>query len=87
MSWSVSAVGRPKAVAEKIAADLKRITCVEPEEQIKNKLGEAIALALAAFPAESAVSVEMNGSQYSPGPGVASNTFSVSLKPIYGFLE
>lgn len=88
MSWSTSAVGKPAAVAAKIAADIARIKCIEPEEAIKNKLGEAIAAALAAFPPESAVSIEANGSQSSSSqPGIATNSFSVSVKPLYGFVE
>ena len=35
MSWSVSAVGRPAKVAEKIKLDLSAHKCVDPEEAVK----------------------------------------------------
>lgn len=94
MSWSVSAVGKPRAVAAKLAEDFNRIKCSEPEESIKNSAASAIAAALSAMPDEYAVRVEANGSQ-SPFygkdqrvvPGKFLNNLSVRLDPLYGFVE
>ena len=91
MSWSVSAIGKPAAVATKLAEDLKRITCMEPEETIKNTVASAIASALDAFPPNSAVRVDASGSQSCPdsskAPKEVSNQLSVKIEPIYGFVE
>lgn len=87
MSWSVSAMGKPAAVATKLAADFARIKCTEPEESIKNTVASAVATGLAAFPPNQAVSVEASGSQSSSNPGEATNSLSVSLKPLWGFVE
>lgn len=90
MSWSVSAVGKPAAVAAKLAADFARITCNEPEASIKNNTATSIASALAAMPGSCAVQVEASGSQYVPDaskPEVAINTLSVKIVPLYGFVE
>lgn len=90
MSWSVAAIGKPAKVAESVAKQVAAAKCPEPEETIKNTLGAAIATALAAFPPGMAVKVEANGSQYVPDaskPAEAQNTFSVSVLPIYGFVE
>lgn len=92
MSWNVEAVGRPKAVAVKLAAEFARITCNEPEETIKNTVASAVATALAAFPDGSAVKVKAYGSQSRQEGGsgdlpLAVNSLSVSIEPLYGFAE
>lgn len=90
MSWSVNAIGKPAAVAAKLAKDFAGIKCTEPEETIKNKVAEAIAVGLAAFPAGMAVRVEASGSQYVPdagSPAQAQNQLRVELMPLYGFVE
>lgn len=86
MSWSVSAIGKASAVAAKIAADIERQKCMEPEEAIKKSVASALAAALAAFPEGSAVKVEASGSQSATG-AKATNNLSVSLQPLYGFVE
>jgi hypothetical protein len=90
MSWAINAVGKPAAVAAKLAKDFASIKCPEPEESIKAKLAEAVALALAAFPPQLAVRVEASGSQYSPNankPTEFQNNFKIDFSVIYGFVE
>lgn len=94
MSWSVSAVGRPAAVAAKLAKDIASIKCMEPEETIKNGVGTIIAAALAAYPESYAVTVSANGSQgpgYDPNKSGATvgqvNSLTVSISPLYGFVS
>lgn len=91
MSWSVNAVGKPAVVAAKIAVDIAKVKCAEPEETIKNKVGSAIAAALAAFPPGLAVRVEAAGSQWAPEPTKKptefQNSLSVKLEPLHGFVE
>jgi hypothetical protein len=91
MSWSVSAIGKAPAVRERIATDLGKITCTEPEQTIKNSVGSAIDAALAAFPPGYAVRVEASGSQshpdFSKAPHEKTNQLIVKLEPIWGFVE
>lgn len=91
MSWSVNAVGKPAAVAAKLAIDFSRITCSEPEQTIKNHVAESVAVALAVFPPNYAVRVLASGSQGCPdsskAPEEKYNQLSVSIEPIYGFVE
>jgi hypothetical protein len=90
MSWSVSAVGKPAAVAAKLAKDFAAIKCSEPEESIKSSVAQAVASALAAFPPNLAVTVSASGSQYAPDstkPEEKQNQLSVKLDPLYGFIE
>lgn len=94
MSWSVSGVGRAAAVARKLQNDCAAIKCAEPEETIKNCVATIIATALAAYPESYAVSVGASGSQ---GPGYDPtkvgavlgmvNSLSVSISPLYGFVD
>jgi hypothetical protein len=87
MSWHVSAVGKAPAVATKLAADIARMKCAEPEEAIKNSIAEVIAKALSAFPPDCAVRVEARGSQ-SPAPNDKfTNQLKVSIEPLWGFVE
>jgi hypothetical protein len=67
MSWSVSAIGEPAAVATKLAEDFARIPPMqEPEETGKNAAASAVAAIVPAFPDSYCVRVECNGSQYTP---------------------
>lgn len=90
MSWSVSAIGKPGAVAAKLARDFANINCAEPEETIKTNVALAVATALWSFPPNMAVRVEASGSQYAPDitkPDQKQNQLSVKLEPIHGFAE
>lgn len=82
MSWSASRSGKPVEVAAQLKADLEGIRCIEPEETIKNKVGEIIATALAAYPPEFSVKVSAVGSQsnYEGGPV---NDLRLEIKPIH----
>ena len=88
MSWSISAIGKPAAVAAKIKADLSAYECSEPEETIRQTIGNAIAQALEAMPASSAVKVTASGSQSpSTEPGKFTNSFKAEVENLYGFVE
>ena len=85
MSWSVSATGFPAAVLKSIQGQAMN-KCVEPEETIKQKLLEAISLALGAMPTDYPVIVKAGGSQGGSTPPVTNN-FNVSIEPIWQFLH
>lgn len=87
MSWSVSAMGKAAAVAQKVAADLERQKCPEPEQAIKTKLGEVAAMALAALPDNTYVKVEGGGHQNAENHGKFVNAFKIEVTPLYGFIE
>ena len=91
MSWSVSAIGKAGAVAQKLAADFAKIKCSEPEQSIKNCVVAAVAAALDTFPQNYAVRVEASGSQscpdFSKAPDEKVNNLSVKIDPVYGFVE
>lgn len=93
MSWSISVVGKAGAVAAKVAAEVIKIKCSEPEETIKNGVGAILATALGAYPENSAVQVDASGSQgsgydHATGQSVSGhiNSLSVKVSPLYGFL-
>ena len=87
MSWSVLAVGKPSAVAAKLEKDFTAYKCSEPEETIRQSVAMAVSTALAAFPEASAVRVDASGSQSQGADGKATNTLSVKIEPLYGFVE
>lgn len=90
MSWSVNAIGKPAAVAAKLAKDFANIKCIEPEESIKNQVAATIAVALSVYPPTVVVNVAANGSQFTPDstkPSELQNTLTVKLEPMYGFVE
>lgn len=89
MSWSFIGMGKPDALAVKAAADMSRIKCVEPEETIKAKAIEIIEVALAAYPKTIAVDISAGGSQWTNGidSSIATNTFTLMIKPVHGFVE
>lgn len=88
MSWSVTAVGKPRAVAAKLAEQFERNPCAEPEETIRQSVAGIIATSLAAMPEASAVQVEAHGSQsYDGATESHTNTLGVNIKPLYGYVE
>lgn len=98
MSWSFNAIGKPKAVLQKIYTDISNSSykCPEPEEAVRLKLVEILELALNAFPESSAVKVEAHGSQIpeyvygassSQPTGKFTNSLKLVIEPIYGFIE
>lgn len=82
MSWSVSALGKPAAVAAKLELDFKRISKMEePEQSVKDNAAASVAATLAAYPPNMLVRVEASGSQYSPSGAAAVERISThSLK-------
>jgi hypothetical protein len=98
MSWSISVVGKAPAVREKAQSDLKKITCQEPEETIKNLVGSIVDMALCSFPDSVAVQIAASGSQgpayeidqagnYKQIEGKLTNSLKVDISPLYGFVE
>lgn len=87
MSWSVSAVGKPKVVATSIERQLGSHKCQEPEESIRQDARRMIAASLAAMPENVAVKVTASGSMdFNNGIGGANNV-TVAVDRIYGFVE
>jgi hypothetical protein len=93
MSWSVSALGKPKAVAVKLAADLAnidRMNMENPEQLAKNNAAATIAATLAVYPDNQIVRVEASGSQYAPN-GVPDplriSTHSLKIENLGAILE
>lgn len=72
MSWGVSGIGRPAALAAKLAVDFAGIHKMEePEQTGMEAAAKAVAAIVPAFPKTSLVRVECNGSQYTPDSGKA----------------
>lgn len=92
MSWSISGIGKPKALAAKLAADFARMQPMqEPEETGKNAAATAVAAIVPAFPDSYAVRVECNGSQYTPdsakAPDVKINSLSIKIEALGAIIE
>lgn len=87
MSWSLSAIGKPAAVATKLATEFATGNYNEPEATVRKAVASAIAAALKAYPAASAVKVEAAGSQNGSGPTEVINSLSVKVESVYGFIE
>lgn len=90
MSWSVEAIGRAPAVAEKIERDFAATTaqCRGPEEGVRQSVRAALAIALAAQDPATVVQVSASGSQSSDyGTNEIRNQLSVTVRPLYNFVE
>lgn len=90
MSWSFTGVGRAKPLSAKIKDDLSKMKCSEPEESIKNKVAEALVLAVGSFPGLATVSVTASGSQYVPDsskPNEAINSLQIKVEQLWNFVE
>ncbi len=92
MSWSVSAIGKPVAVAAKLAGDFARIPPMqEPEETGKNAAASAVAAIVPAFPDSHVVRVECNGSQYTPdsskAPDKKINQLTIKIDTLGAIIE
>ena len=88
MSWSVAAIGKPAAVRAAIADQFaKGGKCAEPEETVRLEAAAMMDAALAGQtdPAK-AVKVSASGSMSQSGTTI-SNSLSVSVEPLYGFVE
>ena len=96
MSWSVGAIGKPEAVAKKLAAEFDNIKHLEgPEDLLKMRVADLVAVALAAYtgPEHSkmheqkyAVQVTASGSGMAHGDH-KTQTLSLEIKAVYGFCE
>jgi len=91
MSWSVTAIGKPAAVAAAIESQFAQSKCAEPEESIRQSARAAIAAALAAQSPSTAVKVSAYGSQstfYKTGqPDGVTNNLSITIEPQQNFVE
>ena len=92
MSWSVSALGKPAAVAAKLAEQFARIPLMqEPEETGKQAAAMAVAAIVPAFPDSYVVKVECNGSQYTPdylkAPSEKVNSLNIVISTLGAILE
>jgi hypothetical protein len=90
MSWSVSAIGKPPAVAVSIEEQFSRYKCIEPEEGVRQGARATLAAALAAQRPDSVVKVSASGSQSSntiDGVVLFTNVLSITVEPQYGFVE
>jgi len=89
MSWSVGATGKAAAVAKAIAkqfADAGK--CVEPEETVRQAALSVISAAINGQGPKAAVTVNASGHQSGlPGTNEVSNTLTISVQPLYGFIE
>ena len=89
MSWSIGPmIGKPQAVADRVAVDAGYSRCYEPENTIKKSFVEAIVGALAAYPPGSVVRVSASGSQTGVHDGgKAANSLKIEIEALAGFVE
>jgi hypothetical protein len=91
MSWSVQAIGKPAAVAAKLAGDFVRIPPMqEPEETGKEVAATAVAAIVPAFPDDHVVRVECSGSQYTPNlkaPDKKINQLTIKIETLGSIVE
>lgn len=87
MSWSFSAAGKPQAVAAKARETKALYPCQEPEESIRKAALELIAVAAEAQGPGTVLKVSGSGSMYTNNGAVQSSQLTISVEPIYGFLE
>lgn len=92
MSWSVSGIGKPKALAAKLAGDFARILPMqEPEETGKNAAASAVAAIVPTFPDSYLVRVECNGTQYTPdsakAPDIKISGLTIRIETLGAIIE
>ena len=93
MSWGVSGVGKPVALAAKLATEFSKNPCCDPEESVRQAAGAVIAACLAAQDPNSVVTVMAGGHQSTVygtdgnATGQYQNTLNIKIDPIYGFVE
>lgn len=87
MSWSVSAIGKPSKVAERLTAEFAKLTYLaKPEDEIAAALGQALIKAAGDTTDVAMIRVEASGSM-STNCGNHTHNISVSVTPLYGFVE
>lgn len=92
MSWSVNALGKPAAVAAKLAEDFTRISLMrEPEETGRQAAAKAIAAIVPAYPDNFVVRVECSGGQYTPdsskAPDKHVNSLTIKIETLGPIVE
>lgn len=87
MSWSFSAEGYPKAVAQKVREAITSSPMGEPEQTIKEHTLGAVRLALTAYPDDFPVAVLASGSQSTEAGGKAVNQLRVEINPVWNFVK
>ncbi len=88
MSWSVSALGKPEAIAKKLAEDFAKITYLVPEEAaVKDAIADVVAKTLLTQAKGTAVDVSASGSLSTFVKGGKLHSVNLSIKTIYGFVE
>ncbi len=95
MSWSVSAVGKPSAVAASIESQFSRGSgCAEPEETVRQSARVVIAAVLTAQREDSAIQVSASGSMstsYNEKTETwgepLNNQLEIKIQPLFGFVE
>ena len=85
MSWSVSAIGKPSKVAEKLKDDFSKMNLSKPEDEIAAAIGKALIKAAEDTTDVSALKVEASGSM-GGSQGNHTHNISVSVTPLYGFV-
>jgi hypothetical protein len=87
MSWSVSAVGKPAAVAVKLEADFNNITYLKsPEDELKKAAAGLVIAAVKAYTGTSVVTVTASGHGTTSGDS-SYQTIAIAVQPLYGFVE
>jgi FlaG/FlaF family flagellin (archaellin) len=90
MSWGIGYVGKAPAVRTQCATEFANNPCAEPEETVRQAAAAVIDAALASQDASNVVRVAASGSQsfknYTDQTGVT-NSLSITIEPLYGFLE
>lgn len=87
MSWGINAVGKPAAVAAACQAQAASSSCAEPEETVKNQIVAAIVAACGGFNDKTAVRVVAHGSMSTSNGTPDYNSASLTIEPLYGFVE
>jgi hypothetical protein len=76
----------------RVAEDLNRYPCPDPEEGVKQAAAAAIKAAVEAQDSNSVVKVSASGHQntlygVNGAPDKIQNTLSITIEPLYGFVE
>lgn len=88
MSWSYTKTGKAKALKDDAIKQLMRYDCSEPEHSIIHDVVSIITRALSAMPPDKVVNIEASGSQSTNyQTGEVTNTLSLKLCEVYGFIE
>jgi hypothetical protein len=88
MSWGVQAVGKAPAVAAEIERQFSKTKCSEPEESVRQAAILLVSAALSAQDPSTVVKVGASGSQITDYTTKAiRNQLSITIEPLYGFME